>query len=167
MKYKDTNYDVSESGVITNKYGKVIKQWNNKLFKYMAVGLSKDNKSFVRYVHRMVAEVYIPNPENKPQVNHKDGNKLNNHFSNLEWVTREENIQHMYDSGLKKYRPLHYKGKFGSEHNRSKAVMCIETGIIYGSQSEAGRMLNIDNTSVSWSIKHQKPIFGMHFECKD
>jgi hypothetical protein len=57
-----------------------------------------------------------------------------------------------------------YKGKFGKEHNRSKSVRCIETGIIYGSMSEAGRILNINHSSVSWSIKYKRPIYGMHFE---
>ena len=70
----------------------------------------------------------------------------------------------MYETGLKTYKPLHYKGKTGLLHNRSKPVICIETGIKYGSMSEAARELKIDHTSVSWSIKNKKPIFGMHFE---
>ena len=61
---------------------------------------------------------------------------------------------------------MRYKNKFGKDHNRSKKVICIETGIIYESQLEAQRNLNLSNGSVSWSIKHKKPIYGMHFEIK-
>ena len=57
-----------------------------------------------------------------------------------------------------------FKGKFGDQHNRSQKVRCKETGRIFGSQLEAQRELNLGNGSVSWSIKHSKPIFGMHFE---
>lgn len=54
------------------------------------------------YVHRLIAQAYIPNPENKPEVNHKDGNKQNNHLSNLEWVTKKQNVNHAYSNGLMK-----------------------------------------------------------------
>jgi len=62
--------------------------------------LSKDGKETRHQVHRLVAQVYISNPENKPQINHKDGNSLNNHIDNLEWVTPSENMQHARDSGM-------------------------------------------------------------------
>lgn len=54
------------------------------------------------YIHRLVAQTFIPNPENKREVNHKDGNKQNNHVSNLEWVTRSENQKLAYKLGLQK-----------------------------------------------------------------
>lgn len=57
-----------------------------------------------------------------------------------------------------------YKGKFGKDHNRSKSVIVNETGQIFGSMSEASRILGIHVSSVHWSIKNSKPIFGMHFK---
>ena len=67
---------------------------------YYQVGLSRNGKVKVTNIHRLVAVAFIPNPENKPHVNHIDANKKNNDCSNLEWVTRHENMQHAHSLGL-------------------------------------------------------------------
>ena len=69
---------------------------------YRVVYLTIDNNQRKYKVHRLVATAFIPNPLNKPEVNHKDGDKNNNHYSNLEWCTRLENMQHAWSNGLKK-----------------------------------------------------------------
>lgn len=68
---------------------------------YYVSGFNKDKKTSTKKTHRIVATAFIPNPLNKKCVNHKDGNKLNNHVSNLEWATHAENNKHAYDKGLK------------------------------------------------------------------
>lgn len=67
------------------------------------VKLKKNMKSKDMKVHRLVAEAFIPNPENKSEVNHIDGNPLNNHVTNLEWVTHQENIAHSVENELRVY----------------------------------------------------------------
>lgn len=102
----DGKYEVSNTGKVRS---------NNYLGhgKQQELSLSKDHKGYLRVrifkngsrptikVHREVAKAFIPNPENKPEVNHKDGNKENNHVGNLEWATPGENTAHAYASGLK------------------------------------------------------------------
>jgi hypothetical protein len=78
-------------------------QHQNKNVEYMTVDLWKNNKGKKFYVHRIVATAFIPNPENKPEVNHIDGNRQNNNVNNLEWCTRLENIQHAIKTGLRVY----------------------------------------------------------------
>ena len=70
---------------------------------YYLVGLSINNKQFLFYIQRLVAELYIPNPNNLPEVDHKDTDKSNNHMLNLEWVTHKENVDRATENGLMKH----------------------------------------------------------------
>lgn len=92
------DYEITRDGQVINKTnGHILKpQPNGK--GYLRVSISKK----LLFVHRLVAEKYIPNPENLPQVNHIDGNKLNNCVENLEWVSNQENRNHAVKNGLHK-----------------------------------------------------------------
>lgn len=97
------NYAVSDDGMVKRvETGKVLKQ-RLRYDNYLSVSISMGSRNNVKtaLVHRLVAEAFIPNPENKPQVNHKDGNTTNNCVSNLEWVTNLENQLHARQTGLK------------------------------------------------------------------
>jgi hypothetical protein len=87
----DGTYQVSNDGCVRRvKTGRVLKQGPNSNG-YLTVCPYADGKQNTRTVHRLVAEGFVPNPDNKPEVDHIDRNKLNNHMSNLRWVTRSEN----------------------------------------------------------------------------
>ena len=68
---------------------------------YKQVQIMRKGKRYTRYVHRLVAECFIPNPDNLPEINHKDGDKNNNSVDNLEWCNHSENLIHAYKTGLK------------------------------------------------------------------
>lgn len=95
----NTNYLVSEDGGIYNRrrksltYGK-----DHRGYRRTSVMINGEQKALL--VHRIVAMTYLPNPNNLPEVNHIDGNKANNHVSNLEWVSRHENQKHAFSIGL-------------------------------------------------------------------
>ena len=82
---------------------------------YLIFSIYKNGTTRWYSAHRLVAEAFVPNPENKPFVNHLDGNKFNNHVSNLEWVTQSENVQHAYSAGLTPSGSLHPDSKLTDE----------------------------------------------------
>lgn len=104
---------------------------------YLRVGLSKDGKNKIYSVHRLVAEAFIPNPHNKPYINHKNGVKIDNRVSNLEWCTHSENKKHSFATGL--------ENNIGENHPRSKFtdedIRTIKTRLSIG---EMGRYIAKD-----------------------
>lgn len=106
----ETHYEVSNLGnvrsierMVNNRLHNGLRKSPQKLLKagkskagYFIVSFCVDGVKSNQTVHRLVARAFIPNETNKPQVNHKDGNKLNNHIDNLEWVTVSENGLHAY-----------------------------------------------------------------------
>ena len=117
---------------ITNKFLKLYTGRGG----YMRVKLCKDGVRKNFYVHRLVAEAYIENPDNLPQVNHIDGNKEHNWIKNLEWCSCSENVKHAVKSGL-----------LAKKHSK-KRVHCVETGRVYKSCAAAARELGLCKSSV-------------------
>lgn len=98
---------------------------------YLQVRFSVDGVKAAPMVHRLVALAFIPNPENKPQINHIDGNKANNRVDNLEWCTASENALHRGEV-------LHkWVGR------KKRPVLCTDTGVVYESSHDAAKALGL------------------------
>lgn len=109
------HYTISESGAVFNLWSKKVLKATIDKDGYYAVGLRSSGTKKTFKIHRLVALVYIENPLNKPEVNHKDTNPANNHFSNLEWATRLENVNHSLTEGNRKLNP-----PAGTKNSQSK-----------------------------------------------
>lgn len=113
------SYIIEDTGNILGKRGNYLKPYPNNEG-YMRVRLYQNGVSKQKFVHRLVAEKFIPNPKGLPEVNHIDGNKANNQVSNLEWVTSSDNKLHALATGLRTYcgGPKGYKqGKAKSKYH--------------------------------------------------
>lgn len=141
IKGYEQHYEVSNYGNVRAKYREFIgkdgklKKYHAKLLKpdttilkrgYVRVTLSKDYKTERFQVHRLVADHFIPNPENKPFINHIDNNGLNNHVSNLEWCTHSENMIHAQKQG-RLFNSQSKAGKKGGQVRKQKADIEIQS----------------------------------------
>ena len=111
---------------------------------YLYVNLWKDGRMKLHTLHRLVAQTYIPNPHNYPEVNHKDENKENPHASNLEWCTHKYNMN------------------FGTRPK--KPVYCVELDRTFDSVSEAAKEIGAPQPAISFCVTgKQKTARGYHF----
>lgn len=126
---------------------------------YLRVNLRKDCKTHTRYIHRLVAEAYLPNPNGYNEVNHIDENKLNNCKDNLEWVNHQQNMTH---GTLQQRRMNNYTNK------NSKRVLCEETNVIYGSLHEAALAVQGDASNIQKACSGEyKTSKGYHWHYID
>lgn len=111
------NYVIYDNGDVINEQAGRYLKGKVKLNGYKVYTLSKNNIKQDFYAHRLVADYFIPNPNNLPVVNHKDGNKLNNDVSNLEWVSYSQNTEHAYQNNLikKEHKTIYYEKDLDDE----------------------------------------------------
>lgn len=133
--------------------------------RYEQVDLYKDGKRTTKAVHILVAEAFIPNPDNKPEVNHKDGNKHNNRVDNLEWVTHKENCEHAWRTGLSKPSRSMLGKKNPNAGRKGKQIRIIETGEVFNSTLECEKAIGGNNRHINDCLRgRQNTHRGYHFE---
>lgn len=142
MEYVQLNdfpsYEINRNGIIRNiKTKQHIKPELRD--GYYKVNLFKNGKNYIRSVHRLLGLTFIPNPDNLPIIDHIDRNKTNNSLSNLRWATIQINVNNSSDVG-----------------NKPRPILCIETGILYKSVSEASKITGIHRTNITRSAQNNK-----------
>ena len=132
------NYSITKNGQIYNhKLERFIKQTKHNRG-YLSVSLTKNKCDYKKLSHRLIAETFIPNPKDLPQVNHINGIKTDNRIENLEWCTAKQNTRHAWDTGLRTS-----KGAIFNYLN-SKIVLNLNTGVYYDSMAEVSKLYNIN-----------------------
>ena len=147
-------YKIKNSHILISKCGKIYSEYKKRLIiinpykKYPLIKYSYQGIIKWKLLHRLIAEAFIPNPENKPCVNHIDGDPTNNHIDNLEWCTYSENEKHSYQVLGKKPNKTGLR-KFGKLHHNSRKVKQLDLNDnlikIWDSFADIKRDLNISN----------------------
>jgi len=137
---------------------------------YCVLGISKNNIRKTFKVHRLVAEAFILNPENKPQVNHINGIKTDNKLENLEWCTQSENMKHAFKTGLKKPNYV-MKNRTGKNNPNSKKIIQYDLEGNFIKQwdciMDIQRILLINRTSIWNSCKNKATAGGYKWKYTD
>lgn len=155
----ESEYLVDELGnVYSNKFERMnILRYNNIRGGYKMCHMYLNGIKQSILVHRVVAEAFIPNPLNKPQVNHKNGIKTDNRAENLEWVTQSENIKHAYDNKLMIKTHKECWNALLDENQVHEIRLLINKKI---KQREIAKSYNVSEQTIS-SIKHNRIYIGI------
>lgn len=131
---------------------------------YLCVDLYKDGQRSTKKVHRLVAEAFIPNIDNKQQVNHKNGDKTNNSVENLEWTTPKENCRHDWKNGLAHPSYSMTGRKNPNAGRKGKPFEIIETGETFRTAMECAEKINGNHRHINDCLKgRQSTHRGYHF----
>ena len=143
-----SNYEVSNTGFVRNKTTKYILKGRETVNGYLQVSLKIDNKNkfMNKYIHRLVAQFWLGNTDNKKEVNHIDGNKKNNNMLNLEWVTAKENSNHRVKILNKKITDNKKVGMFNKQNQLIQ---------IFNSVKQAGQYFGKSRVNIDNALKHK------------
>lgn len=148
-------YAVTDDGRVWSYRRKIFLKPGLDRYGYLIVNLYKDKKGKTTLVHQLVAKAFIPNPENKPQINHINEIKTDNRVENLQWVTAKENVNH----GTRNKR---------ASNAASKPVYCVELDTVYKNTAEAAKALRVSVTSVGYCCTgRQDNVIGYHLRYAD
>lgn len=154
--WKDTEfagYMISSLGRVAHN-GKILSS-TQRTHKYNSIMIKRNPDKRV-YIHRLVAKAFLPNPENKRDVNHKNGNTKDNRLENLEWTTHRENTIHGRD----------ILGLFRNK-DKAKKVLCVELNKTFDSMCEACRFLGNykqKGGGIGFAIKNNRKAMGFHWK---
>ena len=158
---RNNNYSINETGAVRNdKTGHIKQPFTNKQNGYLIVDLYKNNKSEKVPIHRLVAETFIPNPENKLTVDHIDGNRQNNSIDNLRWATYSENNSRFETVGVRS-EPIvvtRYAEKRNKRGGGHLAWLDVIDTIEFNSISEAAKYFDCTVSNISLML--EKEIIG-------
>ena len=146
----DRRFEVSDQGRVRNKItGHILKPVPMERG-YLRVSLSYNGKGHTKKIHKLVAIAFVPNPLNKSEINHINGNKLDNRAVNLEWATRKENMEHASKNG--------YLNVPHTWHN--DRIYCKINGkeYRYASLRQASKQTGIPKEVLSWLVHHQEEV---------
>lgn len=142
---EDNRFEISQIGIIRNAKTKSIKSQYVSSTGYYMISISKNNKSKSFRVHRLLANNFIDNPNKLKEVNHKDGNKLNNSLTNLEWVSHFGNMQHAFNTGLVNNTGIKNGMAKLNQHKVADIKIMLQQGV---SQYKIAQKYNVSRSAI-------------------
>ncbi len=156
------NYQVSSMGRVRSKDREIMQFGHKNMYKrimkgkilkprmqncgYLIVWLSHNGRIVVSIIHKLVASAFLPTPNAKEEINHKDGNKMNNEVCNLEWISHSENVRHSYSMLRRKKKGIN--------------ILCLTTGEIYDSMTAAAKSIGKTKNAIYQVLKGRNKTAG-------
>lgn len=172
MKNREIFKDIKgyETDYMITSFGRVYSKITNRFLRtskhkcgYLKASLSKDGKTRTFLVHRLVASNFLDNPDNLPEVNHKDGNKENNHIDNLEWVSTSVNTKHAYENNLSGFKDMVLENLRKINEQTSYKKIILKKGnefFEFSSVGKAADFFGLKRDNITRAIRKKHKVAG-------